>query len=389
MGECNFDMISNRSHADYLKYDGYQCIYGASDLVPLWVADMDFPTPNFVFDAINERQKDSFLGYFIHTESYYQSIIGWMQRRYGWIVNKDWIYPATGVMPSLFFLVQAFSEQGDKILIQPPVYSPFYSVIENQKRVLVKNPLKLIEDHYEMDFDHLEDCLRGGVKMMILCNPHNPIGKSWSKEVLGVLGELCLKYRCIIVSDEAHSDIIMPNYTHTPIANVSNEIAQNTITCMSPSKAFNLAGLSTSEIIIPNRTMRLQFETFKQGIHLFGGNVFGEIALMACYNNGEEWLRGLLKYISENVEFMQHNLQTFIPGIKYYQHEATYLAWLDFSSLGMSHEEISRLLIKEAKLALSDGLAFGVEGEKHFRINIACQRSVLSSALEKLIETFR
>ena len=380
----DFEIVIDRRKTNSAKYDGYQDIYGANNLIPLWVADMDFCTPEFVFDAIENRMKHHSLGYFTHSDGFYQAIIGWMHRRHQWKVKKEWIYFSTGVMPSIFYLVQAFSAPGDKILVPTPAYSPFFSVVKNQKRELVITPLRLAGDHYEIDFDHLECCLKLGIKIMIMCNPHNPTGRCWSDEELKAVRNLCLKYNCLIVSDEIHSDLIMPGYKHTPMANISEEISMNTITCMSPSKTFNLAGLSTSEIIIPDPTLRIQFEKFKQGLHLFVGNIFGEIALEACYNQGDEWLSKLLHYLKENVDYMQHYFQSFIPEIRTFRHEATYLPWLDFSAFGLPHGDLSRLLVEKAKVALSDGSAFGKEGEMHFRINVACQRATLEKALNQL-----
>lgn len=389
MKKYDFDEIIDRKQTNCVKYDGYQDIYGADNLIPLWVADMDFRTPDFVFEAIEKRMKHPVLGYFIHSEGFYQSIINWMQRRHQWTIEKEWIYFAPGIVPGLSFLVQAFTAPGDKVLVQTPVYHPFYYVVENQNRQIVRNPLKLVKDHYEMDYNHLEDCLRQGVKMMILCNPHNPLGRCWTHEELRKVGDLCLKYHCLLVSDEIHSDLIMPGYKHTPMASISEEIAQNTITCMAPSKTFNLAGLSTSEIIISNAELRKQFEKLMyDGIHIFVGNIFGEIALEACYTQGDEWLSQLLQYLKGNVDYIQQYIRDNIPEIKTFRHEATYLPWLDFSAFQLSHKELSRLLVEKAKVALNDGAIFGEEGRQHFRINVACPRATLEKAMEKLKTTF-
>lgn len=388
MKQYDFDGIIDRMHTNCIKYDGCRDIYKADDLIPLWVADMDFPTPDFVIKAIQDRIKHPVLGYFKHSEQFYQSIINWVLKRHSWKVKKEWIYSATGVMPSIFFLVQLFTAPGDKVLIQPPVYCPFYSVIGNQIREIVRNPLKLINDHYEMDYDQLEDCLRKGVKLMILCNPHNPVGRCWTLGELKKIGELCIKYHCLIVSDEIYSDLIMPGYTHTPMASISEEIAQNTITCISTSKTFNLAGLSTSEIIIPNISLRKSFDSYKQGCHIFAGNVFGEIALETCYMQGEMWLSQLLNYLKGNVDFIQQYIKENIPRIKTFRHEATYLLWLDFSHLGLQHEEIAHILVKRAKLAISDGADYGKEGQQYFRLNVACPRTILEKAMIQLEKAF-
>lgn len=389
MKTYNFDEIIDRKHSNCVKYDGYQDIYGADGLIPLWVADMDFKTPDFVFDAIKERLNHPVLGYFIHSDGFYRSIIQWMERRHQWQVEKDWIYFAPGIVPGLAFLVQAFTAPGDKVLLQTPVYHPFYYVVQNQNREIVRNPLHLVEDHFEMDYEDLETKLKAGVKMMILCNPHNPLGRCWTKEELRKVGELCLQYHCLLVSDEIHSDLMMPGYKHTPVANISKEIAENTITCMAPSKTFNIAGLATSEIIIPNENLRKQFEkVMYDGVHLFVGNIFGELALEACYTYGEEWLEQLLVYLKKNVDFVQQYIKENLPEIKTFRHEATYLPWLDFSGFRMSHEELFRKLADQARVALNDGQIFGEEGRCCFRINVACPKSTLEKAMEQIRTTF-
>ncbi|MCQ2270908.1 MAG: PatB family C-S lyase [Bacteroidales bacterium] len=389
MKTYNFDEIIDRKHSNCVKYDGYQDIYGADGLIPLWVADMDFKTPDFVFDAIKERLNHPVLGYFIHSDGFYRSIIQWMERRHQWQVEKDWIYFAPGIVPGLAFLVQAFTAPGDKVLLQTPVYHPFYYVVQNQNREIVRNPLHLVEDHFEMDYEDLEAKLKAGVKMMILCNPHNPLGRCWTKEELRKVGELCLQYHCLLVSDEIHSDLMMPGYKHTPVANISKEIAENTITCMAPSKTFNIAGLATSEIIIPNENLRKQFEkVMYDGVHLFVGNIFGELALEACYTYGEEWLEQLLVYLKKNVDFVQQYIKENLPEIKTFRHEATYLPWLDFSGFRMSHEELFRKLADQARVALNDGQIFGEEGRCCFRINVACPKSTLEKAMEQIRTTF-
>lgn len=389
MKTYNFDEIIDRKHSNCVKYDGYQDIYGADGLIPLWVADMDFKTPDFVFDAIKERINHSVLGYFIHSDGFYRSIIQWMERRHQWQVEKDWIYFAPGIVPGLAFLVQAFTAPGDKVLLQTPVYHPFYYVVQNQNREIVRNPLHLVEDHFEMDYEDLEAKLKAGVKMMILCNPHNPLGRCWTKEELRKVGELCLQYHCLLVSDEIHSDLMMPGYKHTPVANISKEIAENTITCMAPSKTFNIAGLATSEIIIPNENLRKQFEkVMYDGVHLFVGNIFGELALEACYTYGEEWLEQLLVYLKKNVDFVQQYIKENLLEIKTFRHEATYLPWLDFSGFRVSHEELFRKLADQARVALNDGQIFGEEGRCCFRINVACPKSTLEKAMEQIRTTF-
>lgn len=389
MKHYNFDEIIDRRHTDCVKYDGYQEIYGADDLLPLWVADMDFRTPDFVLEAMQKRLEHPVMGYFIHSEQYYSSIVNWMQRRHGWTIRPEWIEFAPGIVPGLAFLVQAFTQPGDKVIVQPPVYHPFYYVVEHQQRTIVRSPLLKCADHYEMDFEDLEDKLAAGARMMILCNPHNPVGRCWSCEELRRVATLCKQYQCLLVSDEIHSDLIMPGYKHIPTALASPETADNIITCMAPSKTFNIAGLSTSEIIISDRKLRRRFEqVVHDGLHIYVGNIFGEAASIACYTQGDEWLGQLLDYLYENIVYVQNYLRENLPQIKTFRHEATYLMWLDFSDLGLTHEELSQRLVGTARLALNDGAIFGDEGKCHFRLNVACPRTTLEETMRRLSATF-
>lgn len=379
----DFNKIIDRHHTNCAKYDGCYEIFGKEDLLPLWVADMDFRTPDFIIDAIKERIKHPVLGYLRHSENLFCSIAEWILKRHQWDIDIEWIFLANGTMSGINYLIQAFTSPADKVIIQPPVYCPFYSVIENQGRIVVRNPLQLLDGQYEMDYNNLEESLKQGAKMMILCNPHNPIGRCWRKAELKKIGELCIKYNCLIVSDEVHSDVIMPGYKHIPIASLSEEIAERTITCMSPSKAFNIAGLSTSEIIIPNYRLREKYIRLKQGAHIFSGNIFGDVAMETCCQKGEEWLMQLIDYIDGNVRYINGYIKENIPWIKTYRHEATYLLWLDFSSSGLSHELIGDILLNKARVALSDGKAFGEDGLFHYRMNVACPRTILEEVMSR------
>ena len=389
MTHYNFDEIIDRHNTDCVKYDGYQEIYGDDNLLPLWVADMDFRTPDFVLEAMQKRLEHPVMGYFIHSEQYYSSIVNWMQRRHGWTIRPEWIEFAPGIVPGLAFLVQAFTQPGDKVIVQPPVYHPFYYVVENQQRVIVRNLLLKKDDHYEMDFEDLEAKLADGARMMILCNPHNPVGRCWSRDELHRVAELCQKYQCLLVSDEIHSDLIMPGYKHVPAALASPETANNIITCMAPSKTFNIAGLSTSEIIISNPHLRRRFEeVVHDGLHIFVGNIFGEAASIACYSQGDNWLNQLIDYLYGNICYVKDYLNSNLPSVKTFRHEATYLMWLDFSELGMTHKSLSERLVKVGRLALNDGAIFGEGGQCHFRLNVACPRATLEEAMRRLSLAF-
>lgn len=385
----NFDEIVDRKNTNCIKYDKASEVFGSDEVIPMWIADMDFRTPDFILEAIKKRTNDPILGYFYHSDGFYNSIIGWMKRRHGWNIEKEWIHFSPGIVTGLAALVQAFTQKKDKIIIQTPVYHPFYAVIENQDRTLVKNPLKLENDVYTMDFEDLEKKLKEGAAMLILCNPHNPVSRCWTPEELQKLGELCLRYHCLVVSDEIHADLIMPGYKHTPMAAVSDAIAANTITCMAPSKTFNIAGLSTSEVIIPNKELGNIYDRFMdEKLHLLMGNTFGDVALEAAYSHGDAWLDQLVPYLAENVHYCHDFITKNIPGLKTYPHEATYILWIDFRNLGIPHEELKKILVEKAKLGLNDGLLFGTEGEGFMRMNLACPKSVVEKAMTNLKNVF-
>lgn len=385
----DFDEIIDRTNSSSLKYDKREVIFGTQEVLPMWVADMDFRTPDFVLNAIKNRLSNPVLGYFYHSTAFYSSIINWMEKRHNWVIEKEWINFSPGIVTGLSVIVQAFTNKGDKIIVQPPVYHPFYYVIENQERIIVRNPLLKKEDQYYFDFDDLELKLKEGVSMLILSNPHNPVGRCWTKEELQKLGEMCLKYNCLLVSDEIHSDLIMTGYQHIPVARISEKIAQNTITCMAPSKSFNLAGMSTSQIIISNPLIRKQLEKYLiDRLHLHLGNTFGDVALEAAYNNGAEWMDQLCQYLTGNVIFAKNFIANNLTGIKTFRHEGTYLLWVDFSNIALSHKELNDLLIFKAGLGFNDGAIFGKEGEKCMRINLACPRKIVEEAMSRMKKVF-
>ena len=385
----NFDEIVERRGTDCLKYDGMAQFYGSDDNLPMWVADMDFRTPDFILEALKKRLEHPVLGYFNHTERFRQAISSWVLRRHNWRIDNDWILFSPGVVPALAAIVLAFTEPNDKIIVQPPVYHPFFYVVENQRRKIIENPLKLDGENYLFDFEDLEMKLKEGAKLLILSNPHNPVGRCWKPEELRKLSEMCLAYNCIVVSDEIHSDLMINGNRHTVTASLSPEIACNTITCMAPSKTFNMAGLSTSEIIVSNEGYREKINhVLTDGIHIHCGNIFGDIGLIAAYENGDEWLAQLLDYLTENVNYAKRFIKEKLPVLKTFNHEATYLLWVDFSDCGLTHAELTKKLVGEAHLALNDGSIFGRGGAKHFRINLACPKSTVTEALTRLERAF-
>jgi len=380
----NFDEIINREGTGSIKYDLRSKIFKSGTVIPLWVADMDFRTPDFIISAIQKRLEHEILGYTLIAQSFHQSIVRWNLNRHQWAIKPEWISFSPGVVPALNLLVMAFTQPGDSIIIQPPVYFPFSTAVENHGRQLLTNPLHYDGNQYSINFNDLESKISSTTRMLIFCSPHNPTGNVWKPDVLQRIGEICLKNNILLVSDEIHADLIYAGYKHTPTASLSEEIARRTITCMSASKTFNLAGLSTAYLIIPDKRLRAQYEKMLDHVHVGAGNIFGFIATEAAYEKGEDWLRQLMAYLGDNLRFLQDFTQKHLPLIKVVPPGATYLIWLDCRDLGMSAAELKRFMIEEAGLGLNDGPQFGAGGEGFQRINIACPRQLLYEALVKM-----
>ncbi|MDO9555531.1 MAG: MalY/PatB family protein [Atribacterota bacterium] len=383
----DFDEVIDRTKYHSVKWDELETTFGAipKDVLPMWVADMEFRSPQPVIEAIKKAAEHGIYGYTSRSDSYYQAIIDWMERRHSWKVKKDWLAFSPGVVPALSFIIRAFTQPGDKVVVQPPVYYPFFRVIENNGCHVVNNPLKLSNKKYFMDYDDLERKVDDPrVKLVILCSPHNPVGRVWQKEELIILGEICLEHNIIVVSDEIHADILFKGYKHLPFASISPAFAHNSITCTAPSKTFNLAGLQTSTIIIPNKKYYKIYNNALDGLALDENNVFGLVALEAAYRYGEEWLEQLLFYLNKNLKFLMKYFKERIPKIKVIRPEGTYLVWLDCRQLGLSAKDLNNFMIKKAGVALDDGYWFGIEGEGFMRINIACPRSFLEEGLKRI-----
>lgn len=380
----NFDEIITREGTSSVKHDLCGLLYGRDDVLPMWVADMDIRTPDFIIKALSQRLQHEILGYTLIPDSFYEAVVGWNSRRHAWDIHREWISFSPGVVPALSLLVMAFTEPGDSIIIQPPVYFPFFSVVTSHNRKVVTNPLREENGIYSMDFDDFEAKLDGSVKMLFLSNPHNPTGNVWEPGDLMKLAEICIRHKVLIISDEIHSDLIMPGYVHTSMAKLSDEIADNTITCMSPSKTFNLAGLSTAYLITPNSHLRKRYNEILDRVHVGAGNIFGFIAAEAAYTYGEGWVNQLMEYLSGNQAFLIGFIKENIPAIKVNPIQATYLVWLDCRALGMDANTLKSFMINEAGLALNDGPQFGIEGCGFQRINIGCPRATLHKALLQL-----
>ena len=395
--EYDFDREIARKGTDSVKWEfihqGEDLIYwdktdrrhGRDRVLPMWVADMDFPSPEPVIQALMARAKHGIFGYSERTDSFYEAVITWMKKRHHWDIAREWICTMPGVVPALNMLVRAFVPPGGKVLIQPPVYHPFYSAIKNNGAELVANPLVLEGGRYHMDLDDLRNKARDPqARMAILCSPHNPVGRVWTRDELVQFGEICLENEVVVVSDEIHSDLIYRGYRFTPFASISEVFAQHTVVCTAPSKTFNLAGLQTSNIIIPNPDLRARFLKAVETAGLFGVNAFGIVALEAAYNYGEEWLDQVLEYIEGNFLYLEDYVRTRIPSLSIIRPEGTYLVWLDCRRLGLDKQELRRMMLEEAKVYLDEGFIFGLEGEGFERINIACPRSLLVEALERI-----
>lgn len=384
MKHYNFDEIIERRGTDSIKYDQLEERFGNADLLPLWVADMDFRTPDFIVEAIRKRCEHELFGYTYASDAYYESIINWVHYKYNWKIRKEWISYIPGIVKGIAFALHCFTRPGDKVVIQPPVYHPFRIVPESMGRQVVYNPLKMIDGAYEMDFEQLEAVLDDSCKVLILCNPHNPGGIVWKKETLIRLADLCARHGLLVISDEIHAEMAYPQYNHHPFASVSETAASCSLTFMAPSKTFNIAGIVTSYAIIPDETIRKQFYSFMEAGEFGDGTIFAYTATTAAYTYGAEWLQQMRMYIMENVRFVDEFIKANLPKIKVYLPQASFLVWLDCRELQLNQEELVRLFQDKAGLALNDGSIFGPGGEGHMRLNIGCPRSVLDKAMKAL-----
>ena len=382
----NFDEVIDRKNTDSMKWSAsyLERHFGSADCVPLWVADMDFRTAQPVIDAVTERAGHGIYGYALPGDEFYEAVIKWQKRRNGWEVKKEWIVFSPGVVPALWHIVRTFCSPGEKVILQSPVYYPFYKVIEDNGCQVINNRLINNGGRYEMNFEELErQAEDSSVKMMILCSPHNPVGRVWTKEELRRVSEICFANDVLLVSDEIHSDLVFRPNVHTPAASLSEELMMNTITCMAPSKTFNLAGVQVSDVIVPDRRLRRKLAGSLKSAGVMP-NVFGLAAQTAAYNEGEEWLEQLLEYLAGNLDVMENFITSELPEVKSRRPEGTYLAWLDFSGYGFTTEELQNRMKNKAGVALDDGYIFGDGGEPCQRINFACPRSVLIKAMERL-----
>lgn len=381
----NFDEIIDRRGTESVKWDAVSERWGRNDLLPMWVADMDFRTPPFVMEALRKRLGHEVLGYTFACEEWYTSIINWLQNRHGWKVKREELTFMPGIVRGLAFAIQCFTEKGDKVMVMPPVYHPFFLVTEKNKREVVYSPLVLRDGQYYIDFDRFRKDIQG-CKLLILSNPHNPGGRVWTREELEQIAEICYESKTLVISDEIHADLTLPPYQHITFALVSEKARQNSLVFMSPSKAFNMPGLASSYCIIENKEICRCFQEYMEASELSEGHLFAYLSVAAAYSNGTEWLDQVLAYIQSNIDFTDAFLSEYIPDIKMIRPQASYLVFLDCRTLGLNQKELVDLFVDGAHLALNDGTMFGKEGEGFMRLNVACPRSVLEKALKQLKE---
>jgi cystathionine beta-lyase len=379
----DFDKRIDRTNKASYKWDQSEKLFGRSDILPLWVADMDFEAPKEVVEAITQRAEQGIYGYTIRTQSFYDAIIGWLSRRHQWSILQEWITSSPGVVPALSLIVQAFTEPGEGIILQSPVYYPFYDVIKMNGRTVVDNPLILEDGHYSINYELLEQQARDGAKMLLLCSPHNPGGRVWKREELKRIGDICLKYNVLVVADEIHQDLVFSGHKHVPFASLSESFAQISITCIATSKTFNLAGIQAASVIIPNEEIRRKYNGLLKTLSLHLESYFGLTAIESSYTYGDEWLDQLLEYLEGNLNALLEYAEKHLPQVKIIKPEGTYLVWMDCRSISDNPQVLKQLMFEKAGVAFSEGSVFGKQSAGFLRVNIACPRSILIEALEK------
>ena len=384
----NFDELIDRRNTNAVKIDEMKDIWDRNDLIPMWVADMDFATPDFVVDAVKKRCEHPVFGYTAKSDGYYNSIINWVKARYGMEIEKKHINYVPGIVAGLGMALNCFTSPGDKVIIMPPVYHPFAWLTKRNNRQLVECPMIFENGEYRMNLELLRS-IKKGVRVLILCNPHNPGGVVWKREELEELAEICAEDNILVFSDEIHADLTLPPHKHLPFAMVSEKAKKNSVTFMAPSKTFNMPGVAASHTIIFNDALRGKFEAYLEAGELNAGHVFAFPAVEAAYSNGTEWLDQCLDYIQGNIDYVDSFLKENAPKIKAIRPMASYLIWLDCRELGLNHEELNSFFVDKAGLALNDGEMFGREGAGFMRMNVGTQRSVVELAMNQLAEAYK
>jgi cystathionine beta-lyase len=379
----DFDQIISRSGTASEKWDGRLATFGRADVTPLWVADMDFAVPPAVTEALLVRARHPIYGYTLADDTVYESVINWLFQQHGWQVERDWIVLTPGVVPSIYAAVQALTQSHQGVIVQPPVYPPFFSAVGAHGRVLLENPLRLENGRYQLDLEQLERCAQQGAKLLLLCSPHNPVGRVWQPDELAAVLEVARRYQLIVFSDEIHADLIYPGCKHTPLATLASE-GDLVITAVSPSKTFNLAGLGLSALIIPDATIRRHMVDAFAQLHIQVLNPFSLTAYAAAYQHGSAWLDALMCYLHDTRDAVISYLAQHVPKIRPVEPEGTYLMWLDCRALGLSDVELRDFFVRDCGLGLNSGITFGQAGSGFMRLNLASPRSVIIEALERV-----
>ncbi|MFE4898434.1 MalY/PatB family protein [Peribacillus butanolivorans] len=384
--ESIFEEHINRENTGSVKWDknSLKSLYGREDVLPMWVADMDFPSPEGIQKALIERLNHPIFGYTVPSETVFTEIQSWLRDQHSWPITKEWISFSSGVVSAIGTTIQAFTNPGDKILVQSPVYTPFFDMVKNNDREVVNSPLIIENDRFKIDFTDFEDKLKSGVKLFLFCSPHNPGGRVWTKDELLRIGELCVKYDVIIVSDEIHADLFHSTSRHYPIASLSEQLSDITVTLMAPSKTFNIAGIQASFLITSNKKLQKQLQKAQTKLAFHGLNILALTAMEAAYREGLPWLKEMIAYIEENIKVAEEFIAAEIPALHVMHPDASYLLWIDCRDLGLNDKEIKERLIHQGKLALEPGSKYGPGGEGFVRMNIGCSRSVLLDGLNRL-----
>jgi cystathionine beta-lyase len=383
----DFDRIIPRVGTDALKWDGRRGVFGSEDVLPLWVADMDFAAPEAVTRALAARAAHPIYGYSLFSDAVYESLIHWLQERHGWQIERDWILMAPGVVPSLHAAVLAFAEAGEGVIVQPPVYSPFFSAVTTTGRRLIENPLAFQDGRYRIDFDHLERCA-ADARLLLLCSPHNPVGRVWTEEELRELLRIARKHRLVVLSDEIHHDLVYPGQRHLPLAALADDPG-DIVTAVAPSKTFNIPGLGLSALVASDPARREKLRRAFDLLHVSGANPFSTTAFAAAYRNGAAWLDALMAYLAETRDEVIATLAREAPAIRAVAPEGSYLLWLDCRELGMEDDALKRFFVEQARLGLSPGSLFGQGGSGFMRLNLGAPRSVIREATQRIVTAVR
>lgn len=381
----NWDEVIARDGTASVKYDGRAAYFGTADVLPMWVADMDFAAPEAVSQALLERAAHPIYGYSFFPESLYTALMDWLQQRHGWTVQREWIVMAPGVVPSLHAAVQAFTSPGQGVIAQPPVYFPFFSSVTSGARQLVLNPLHLETGRYQIDFEHLEQCAANGARLLLLCSPHNPVGRVWSAQELQEILRIARRHDLVVLADEIHADLVYPEYRHTVLGALAQE-NERIVTAVAPSKTFNIPGLGLSCLIVPNAADRAALVRVFESLHVQHCNPFSSTAFEAAYRGGAAWLDSLMVYLQGNRDFVGGYLQAHLPQIKLIAPEGTYLLWLDCRELNLNDQQLRDFFVRQARVGMNPGVVFGANGSGFMRLNIGAPRQAIAAALQRMAQ---